>query len=168
MKNNRLIWYIVAFVVIVLIQVGIMNNLQFSGLVNPYFYILFILLLPVNIPHYLLLLLGFALGISIDIFTNTPGIHASATVFASFIRPFLFNSYNFDEKEKVLVPTLHNIGFKSFVRYALLMIIIHHFFLFFIEVFSFSGFLYTLIRAVLSSIFTFVVVLISQFLIFRK
>jgi rod shape-determining protein MreD len=166
--NRGPVWYIVAFIVIVLIQVAIMNNLQFSGFVNPYFYILFILLLPVNIPNYLLLLSGFLLGITIDIFSNTPGIHASATVFVAFLRPFLFNSYNFDDKEKVMIPTLKNIGIKSFIKYAALMIIIHHFFLFFIEVFSFSGFLYTLLRCILSSIFTFVVVLISQFLIFRK
>jgi rod shape-determining protein MreD len=166
--NKGLIWNIVAFVVIVLIQVAIMNNLQFSGFVNPYFYILFILLLPVNIPNYQLLFSGFLLGITIDIFANTPGIHASATVFVSFLRPFLFNSYNFDDKEKVLIPSLRNIGVRSFVKYAALMILIHHFFLFFIEVFSFSGFLYTMLRAVLSSIFTFVVILISQFIIFRK
>lgn len=166
--NKGLVWYIVAFIVIVLIQVAVMNNLQFSGFINPYFYILFVLLLPVNIPNYLLLISGFLLGITIDVFSNTPGIHASATVFVSFLRPFLFNSYNFDDKEKVMIPTLKNIGIKSFMKYAALMIIIHHFFLFFIEVFSFSGFLYTLLRCVLSSIFTFVVVLLSQFLIFRK
>jgi rod shape-determining protein MreD len=166
--NKRLIWFIIAFVAIVLIQVGVMNNLQFSGFINPYFYILFILLLPVNIPHYLLLLSGFLLGITIDIFSNTPGIHASATVFVSFLRPFLFNSYNFDDKEKVMIPSLANIGVKSFMKYAVLMIVIHHFFLFYIEVFSFSGFFYTLLRCILSSIFTFVVILISQLLIFRK
>jgi rod shape-determining protein MreD len=166
--NKTLLWYCIAFIVIVLIQVGIMNNLQFSGFINPYFYILFILLLPVNIPRYLLLISGFLLGITIDIFSNTPGIHASATVFVSFIRPYLFNSYNFDDKDKVLIPSLGNIGIRSFVKYAALMIVIHHFFLFFIEVFSFSGFFYTLLRCILSSIFTFVVVLISQFLIFRK
>jgi rod shape-determining protein MreD len=166
--NKGPVWYIIAFISIVLIQVGIMNNLQFSGFVNPYFYILFILLLPVNIPNYLLLISGFLLGLTIDIFSNTPGIHASATVFVSFLRPFLFNSYNFDDKEKVMIPTLKNIGIKSFVKYAALMILIHHFFLFYIEVFTFSGFLYTLVRCILSSIFTFVVVLISQFIIFRK
>jgi rod shape-determining protein MreD len=166
--NKGPVWYILTFVVIVLIQVGIMNNIQFSGFINPYFYILFILLLPVNIPQYLLLISGFLLGITIDIFSNTPGIHASATVFVSFLRPYLFNSYNFDDKEKVMIPTLANIGIKSFVKYAALMILIHHFFLFFIEVFSFSGFLFTLLRCMLSSIFTFVVILISQFIIFRK
>jgi rod shape-determining protein MreD len=166
--NKGPVWYIVSFIVIVLIQLLLMNNIQFSGFINPYFYILFIILLPINIPKYLLLILGFVLGITIDIFSNTPGIHASATVFIAFLRPFIINSYNLDDQEKMMIPSLANIGIKWFVKYLVIMIIAHHFFLFFVEVFSFSGILLTLLRCILSSIFTFVFILISQFLIFRK
>jgi rod shape-determining protein MreD len=162
------IWYIVSFVVIVLIQLLLMNNIQFSGFINPYFYILFIILLPINIPHYLLLILGFLVGITVDIFSNTPGIHASASVFIAFIRPFVLNSNNLDDLERMMIPSIVNIGAKAFLKYLVIMIFVHHFFLFFIEVFSFSGFLHTLLRCILSSIFTFVFILISQFLIFRK
>jgi rod shape-determining protein MreD len=166
--NKGPVWYIISFVVIVLLQVMLMNNIQFSGFINPYFYILFIILLQINIPSYLLLILGFILGITIDIFSNTPGIHASATVFIAFLRPFIINSYNLDEKERMMIPSISNIGLKWFIKYVAIMIVAHHFFLFYIEVFSFSGFLHTLLRCVLSSIFTFVFILISQFLIFRK
>ena len=166
--NKGPVWYIITFVVIVLIQVLMMNNLQFSGYVNPYFYILFIILLPINIPRYLLLFLGFLMGITIDVFSNTPGIHASATTFIAFLRPFIFNPGNFDDKEKMMIPSVMNIGIKMFMKYAAMMILFHHLFLFFIEAFSFSGFLFTLLRCILSSIFTFVFVLISQFLIFRR
>ena len=166
--NKSTVWYIISFVVIVLIQILLMNNIQFSGFINPYFYILFIILLPINIPSYILLILGFVLGITIDIFSNTPGIHASATVFVAFIRPFIINSYNLDDKEKMLIPSISNIGVKWFIKYVVIMILAHHLFLFYIEVFSFSGFLLTLMRCFLSSIFTFVFILISQFIIFRK
>jgi len=166
--NKGPVWYIVSFIVIVLIQILVMNNIQFSGYVNPYFYVLFILILPINIPRYLLLILGFILGITIDVFSNTPGIHASATVLLSFVRPFLFNTYNLDDQEKSMIPSISNIGLGWFLRYAAVLILIHHFLLFYIEVFSFNGFLHTLIRCIFSSIFTFVFVVISQFLIFRK
>jgi len=166
--NKGPVWYIVSFVVIVLIQIVMMNNMQFSGFINPYFYILFIILLPIGIQGYLLLILGFLLGITIDVFSNTPGIHASATVFIAFLRPFIINSNNLDEKERMMIPSITNIGVKWFLKYAVMMILAHHLFLFFIEVFSFSGFLHTLLRSILSSIFTFVFILISQFLIFRK
>jgi rod shape-determining protein MreD len=166
--NKGPLWYIIMFVVIVLIQLLLMNNIQFSGFINPYFYILFIILLPINIPRYILLFLGFFVGITIDVFSNTPGIHASASVFIAFIRPFIINSYNLDDQEKMMIPTIANIGVKWFIKYVVIMIVAHHFFLFYIEVFSFSGFLHTLLRCILSSIFTFVFILISQFLIFRK
>ncbi|HPS13310.1 MAG TPA: rod shape-determining protein MreD [Prolixibacteraceae bacterium] len=166
--NKGPVWYIVTFVTIVLIQLLLMNNIQFSGYINPYFYILFIILLPISIPTYLLLIAGFFLGITIDIFSNTPGIHASATVFMSFIRPYVINSYNLEDQEKIKIPSIMNLGIKWFVKYLLIMVLVHHIFLFFIEVFSFSGFLHTLLRCILSSIFTFVFILISQFIVFRK
>lgn len=73
--------YAIMFVSLVLVQVLILNNIQFSGFVNPYVYVLFILLLPFTIPGYLLLGLSFLMGISIDIFSNTLGLHAAASVF---------------------------------------------------------------------------------------
>ena len=97
--NKKLHWYILLFLVSVLVQVLIMNNMQFSRFVNPYFYVLFILLLPINFPRYLLLILGFVLGITIDVFSNTPGIHASSAVFMAFLRPYVINASNVDEQD---------------------------------------------------------------------
>lgn len=156
------------FLVTVLIQVLFMNNIQFSRFLNPYFYVLFILLLPLNTPRYLILLLGFLIGITIDIFSNTPGIHASSTVFMAFLRPYIINSSNLDDQERVMSPTIANIGFGQFFRYAAILIVAHHFFLFYVEIFSFQGFFQTFLRSFCSSIFTFVFIVISQFLIFRK
>ncbi|MDA3927598.1 MAG: rod shape-determining protein MreD [Prolixibacteraceae bacterium] len=166
--NKKAYWYIVLFLVVVLIQVAFMNNMQFSRFVNPYFYVLFILLLPINIPRYLLLILGFILGITIDIFSNTPGIHASASVFMAFVRPYVVNTSNLDDNEKGLIPSVVNMGFGWFVRYASILIVLHHFFLFYVEIFSFQGFFQTFFRSFFSSIFTFVFIIISQFLVFRK
>lgn len=166
--NNSYGKYILMFVLVVLIQVLFMNNIQFSGFVNPYFYVLFILLLPLNTPRYLLLILGFILGLSIDVFTNTPGIHASATVFMAFVRPFFINTSNMEDSEKFMSPTIWNLGFGSFVRYALILIVLHHFFLFYIEVFSFHGFIQTFLRSFFSSIFTFIFIVLSQLIMFRK
>jgi len=70
--------------ILILFQVFVLNNIQVSGYINPYMYVLFILLLPFETPRWLLLISGFAIGISIDLFANTPGMHASATVFMAF------------------------------------------------------------------------------------
>ena len=66
------------FIILVLVQVLVLNNIQFLGYINPYIYILFILSLPVRTPRWASLLLAFVLGLTIDIFANTPGMHASA------------------------------------------------------------------------------------------
>ena len=166
--NKSPYWYIALFVYAVLVQVLIMNHLQFSGFVNPYFYILFILILPINFPRYLLLILGFVLGITVDVFSNTPGIHASSTVFMAFLRPYVINTSNVDEQDRMMIPSVANIGFGWFIRYALILITFHHLFLFFVEIFTAKGFLNTLLRSFSSAIFTFVFILVNQFLIFRK
>ena len=166
--SKSIIWYIGLFVFSVLIQVLFMDNIQFYSMVNPYFYVLFVLLLPINTPRYLLLILGFVLGLTIDVFANTPGIHASATVFMAFLRPFMINTANIDEQEKAISPTLMNMGVGWFVKYSLVLILFHHTFLFFVEIFSFHVFLNNLLRSLLSGLFTFVLVVLSQFIIYRK
>lgn len=166
--NKQPGWYILFFIVVVLLQVLFINNLQINGFIIPYFYVLFILLLPVNIPRFLLLFLAFILGVTIDIFSSTPGIHASATVLIAFIRPFMIDTSNLEDQDKGIIPSMQNFGFQWFLKYAVVLILIHHFFLFFIEVFSFKAFLYTFLRSALSTIFTLVLIIISQFLIYRK
>lgn len=161
--------YVIMFVVLVLIQVLIMNNIQFSGFVNPYIYILFILLLPFTIPGYLLLGLSFLLGISIDIFNNTPGVHAGATVLLGFLRPGIASLISSREIiEKGNTPNMKQLGFASFLKYTVIAVLVHHLFLFYAEAFSFVGFFHTLLRAVLSSVFSIVIILASQFILFKN
>ena len=77
---------IISFILLVLVQVLALNNIQFLGYINPYIYILFILSLPVRLPQWITLLLGFVLGLTIDTFSNTMGTHAFATVLIAFLR----------------------------------------------------------------------------------
>ncbi|WP_372775848.1 rod shape-determining protein MreD [Mangrovibacterium sp.] len=167
--NSGVLRYTASWVILVLVQVLLLNHIQISGLINPYLYILFILILPFNTPNYLLLILGFLLGLNIDIFSNTLGIHASATTFLAFVRPFVINLISSrDVLELNQAPKISELGFAWFFRYTLILVVIHHFFLFFIEVFSFSGFFHTLMRIVFSSVLTIVLVIISQYLVAKK
>ena len=78
---------------LVLIQVLALNNIQFLGFLNPYIYILFILSLPVKLPNWITLLLAFVLGLTIDAFSNTMGMHAFATVLVAFLRGGIINLF---------------------------------------------------------------------------
>lgn len=160
---------LVRFAVLVLVQVLILNNIQISGYLNPYIYILFILLLPFETPNWLLLVVAFTLGLSIDLFSQTPGIHAFATVFLAFFRPFVLNILSpRDGYGSGTYPRIYYYGFEWFVKYSLILVFLHHFVLFFAEVFRLSGFFHTLLRVAASTLFSTLIIVISQYLVFRK
>jgi rod shape-determining protein MreD len=153
------------FVFLVLFQVLILNNIQFSGYINPYFYIYFILLLPFETPRWLLLISAFLLGISLDAFTNTFGLNAAACVLMAFVRPFVISAISTGTEFMTgHSPSLKNQGLKWFAYYSIILVLIHHFALFYLEIFRFTEFFQTLIRALLSSAFTLVLVFIAQYL----
>ena len=162
-----LIKYVIIFVVLVLIQVLFLNQVQFSGFVNPYIYILFIMLLPLKAPRYAILIGAFLLGLSVDIFSNTLGIHAFASVFIAYVRPVIIRVITNREEDMSDYPGLRQNGMGWFLYYTTLMVLIHHSVLFFVEVFSFANFLDTLYRILLSSISSIFVIVLSQFIVFR-
>ncbi|MDR1859693.1 MAG: rod shape-determining protein MreD [Bacteroidales bacterium] len=160
--------YSALFILLVLLQTLLLNHIELGGLINPYFYVLFIILLPKETPKYMLLLLGFALGFIIDIFSNTPGMHAAATTFLAFIRPTVIKPDQRDLNEVNAQPRLSQMSISRFVQYVALMVFSHHIFLFMVEAFSFDDLLFTLLRAVISSIITIVLIIISQLLFDRE
>jgi len=159
----------IRFIVLVLIQVAILNNIQVSGFLNPYMYVLFILLLPFETPNWLLLSLSFLLGFSVDIFSGTLGMHASACVFMGYVRPYVLNYLSLrDGYEIGTYPGISYYGFAWFLKYALVLVVAHHSFLFIIEAFSFANFSETMVRIIFSSFFSLTLLVTSQFLMFKK
>ena len=92
--------------VLILVQVLVLNNMNLGGYLNPYIYVLFLLLLPANINRSLLLIIAFITGLTIDYFGNTLGLHAAASVFLAFLRPgvinLLFRNHEFTSGEEPL------------------------------------------------------------------
>jgi len=157
------------FLIVIFLQILVFNNIQFSGYINPHFYILFILLLPNKTPAWFSMISAFILGYIIDIFSQCPGLHASASVFIAFIRPYIIASIKTtNEINPDIEPNLSNMGFRWFIIYSTILIIAHHLVYFFLEVFRFSNFLDTFYRVIISSFITFIAILLSQLLIFKK
>jgi rod shape-determining protein MreD len=166
--GNSFIKNILRFIILILVQVTILDNINFGGYVNPYLYVYFILLLPFEVPGWLLLISAFLMGISIDVFENTMGINAAATVLMAFFRPVILKSLSSGkEYEKMDKPSIGGFGFSWFFTYSVILIFIHHLTLFYLEVFRFTHFFATLQRAILSTIFTLILVIIVQY-IFEK
>ena len=167
--SRVLIFNLIRFVVLVLLQAFLLKNISLYNLSVPYLYILFILLLPFETPNLLLFLLSFVLGITIDAFYDTPGLHAAACVVLAFVRVlFISITVQKDGFDNEPEPTLGNMGFRWFFTYAAVLILFHHFFLFNLEVFRLSELQYTLLRFLSSSVFTLFLVLISSFLFYRR
>jgi len=164
---NSIIRYGLIFVILILLQVLLFNNIQFSGYVNPYVYVMFILLLPVEIPQWLLLLISFFTGLTVDFFGGTTGMHAGATVAAGFVRPYILRFISpRDGYEPGALPSMMIYGVRWFLLYTILMVGIHHFVLFYLEVFRLSGFFHTLLRVAISSAFTVTFILLAEY--YRK
>jgi rod shape-determining protein MreD len=166
---NNIVINIFRFVLLVLFQSVILNNIQLGGFINPYLYVLFILLLPFETPKALLLPMAFLLGLSVDMFSNTMGIHASASVFMAFCRPYILKLVApRDGYEAETHPTIKSLGLRWFVVYTTFLVFLHHLFLFYMEVFRFSEFFMTLWRVILSAILTIFLVLLSQYLFYKS
>lgn len=166
---STIIRNIIRFVVLVLVQVLIIKNIELGRFINPFIYVLFLIILPFETPKWMLLFIGFLLGITIDMFYDTMGMHAAACVFISYIRPSVLNWFSPREGyEFGMQPTIQYLGVPWFLSYSSILIFLHHFVLFYIEVFRFSEFFSTVLRVVISSIFTLLLVVVSQYLFSKK
>ncbi|TKC05590.1 rod shape-determining protein MreD [Pedobacter polaris] len=166
--SSRIIFInIFRWIVLLFVQIFLLRNLNYYNLSTPFLYILFILVLPFRTPNFLLFLIAFGTGLTMDAFYDTLGVHTSACVALAFVRIlFISVSVNrdaFDEPE----PSLGNMGFKWFTLYAVLCTLVHHIVVFLLEAFKFNEIAYTLGRALLSVVFTMFVVLLVE-LIFHN
>ncbi len=166
---NEIIRNIIRFVILVGVQVLLIKNIELGRFINPFIYVLFIIVLPFETPKWLLLLSGFIIGITIDMFYDTAGMHAAACVFIAYIRPGVLKLFSpRDGYEFGTQPTIQYLGVPWFLSYSAILIVLHHIVLFYTEVFRFSEFFSTFFRVILSSVFTILLVVISQYLFHRK
>ena len=159
----RTLEYTILFVVMALLQVFLFSRIGVSVYIHPLAYVAFIILLPMEIAPLALLGLGLLLGVTLDFFMATAGIHTVAALLAAFCRPALLNVLvGKDEVKDGGVPNVNRIGAKKFVRYASAMILIHSTAFFLLETLSWSFFYRTALRIALSSAVTLPLVYFCQ------
>ena len=164
--DSQIVKNIIRFIGIILLQVLIFQRVDFGWeYVSLIIYPMFILLLPFQTSKVLLIILGFCLGISIDIFYNSLGVHASATVFLAYLRPYVLkmlepaNGYPASS-----APTKYHMGLNWFMTYAGILLFAHLFFYFSVEVFTYVYFLEILLKSFVSFLISYFVILLHQFL----
>lgn len=167
MQSNEIIINCVRFIVLVFLQVFLLNNINLAGYINPYVYVLFILLYPSEGNQPLLIFLSFLLGLFVDIFEDSGGVHAAACAFVAYIRPIALKysfgiSYEYNSVKLEKAAPIERFTFVASI------ILIHHFIMFALEIFSFNHIMLLLKSTLFSGIFTLVLVLGSLILFNRK
>ncbi len=155
-------------VFLILLQVMVLNNPALGALFVPQIYILFLLALPFETPKWLLLPLAFGYGLAIDMFTNTPGLHAASCVWVAYMRPRILRlfapreGYEFGTR-----PHISDMGLRWYLYYAGTLVLLHHTCFFLLEIFRFTDFHLTLLRITCSGLLTLALLILAQYLTFR-
>lgn len=160
---------VLRFLLLLVLQVLVLDHLDVAhGLVVPYLYVLALLMLPFELPAWAALLIGAATGLIMDTFGSTPGMHMSACVVMMYARIHLLALIAPREGyEYGLSATVPSMGITWYLTYSGLLILLHHLWLFFVELHSFDRFFGTFLRALLSAIATLGLCILAQFLTSR-
>jgi hypothetical protein len=136
----------------------------------PYFYFVLILWLPFKTSKTSLLFYGFVIGMIVDVFYKTPGLHTAASVLIAYMRPFVINlllpkeATEWGDEE----PTRFSMGSLSYSTYVLFLTILHNGYLIFLEWIQFGSFLYFIGKLIGTTVFSLFLMLIAELFVHRK
>ncbi len=161
--NAQVIQNTIRFLALVFLQVTVFNNIAINGLFNPFVYVLFVLMLPSSTSHWVVVAMSFLIGLSVDVFLNTPGLHAGASAFMGYIRQFWLDIL-LKVENKSKVNAIATFDFSQFTVYASALIFMHHLWLFMAEWFRFGEIHLILLKVVLSTLLSCICVVVFRYL----
>ena len=157
----------IRFIALVLLQALVLNHINFLGFINPYLYILFIIIYPIKNSRLLFIFLSFLLGLSVDLFSDSGGVHAAASVTLAFIRPAFLKSI-FGALYEHQTIKFNAVDFLPKLVYISLLTIVHHFIMFSLEIFNISNIILIAQKTLFSSIFTIILCILVTIIFSRK
>jgi cell shape-determining protein MreD len=168
---NNILKNSIRFVLFLLIQIIILNEVPpIHQFITPYLYFTFLLWLPFGTNRLTMTIIGFVLGFSLDIFTNTPGLHAAAATLVGYIRPTVLNVLLAQETSEEVnkEPSVGTMGWGPFLIYVFILTIIHHFYLVLLEWLQFGNFTYFIGKVVATSLMSVILILLVELLMNRR
>lgn len=164
---NRMFRNILNCIVIIIVQIVVLNNVNILGHLCPYLYLLCVMMLPINLHGSLIMLYSFMLGLVIDLFCGTLGLHAASTVAMGAVFKLTTHAFHGRNDTKPgTVTDINTVGTNTYILFTLCLVSVHHVLLFFLDTFSFNHFFTTLKYALLNMVLTSSVIIFCQ-LIFR-
>jgi hypothetical protein len=168
---NSIVKNIFRFIFFILVQVFVLNKVPpLHQFIIPYLYFLFILWLPFNINRFFLLIISFLLGLTLDYFSGTQGLHAAPCVLIAYLRPFLLNLLIPQEttEQSYVEPSIKSMGWAPYSLYVVLLTFVHHFYLVLIEWLQFGNFIYFIGKVAGTTAVSLLLIFITEMLFFRK
>ncbi len=160
--------YSILFITTLLFQVLVLNHFEISRFVYPMMYVILILDLPVKINQFLVVAISILLGICLDALSDTFGLHTSSLILVAYIRPIVLKYIRpRDGYDKINQPTLREMGKFWYAEYALIILFIHHLWFFSFELFRMDLAGTIILKSLLSTIFSFILILLVQYLFYK-
>ncbi|MCD8290131.1 MAG: rod shape-determining protein MreD [Prevotella sp.] len=150
------------YVVLGIVQVFVLNRISLLGCATPFLYIYFILPFRRNYPKWIIILCGFIMGLSMDIFTNTPGVAAASSTLLAFIQPFILNLFVQKDSADDMMPTIKVLGLRRYISYSLICVFIYCLIFYSIETFNFFNWQQWLLDIAGSTILTALLIIVIE------
>ena len=158
---------IIRYIVVMMLQVLLFDQLQLLGVCHPYIYILCLLMMPITLSHSADMLIGAAVGLVMDVFCNSLGVHMASCILLMFIRPYLLGAVVNDKDRLNDEINLRSIGAEAFLKYVAILVPIHHFAIFMLGAWSWSHIGFVLLETLVSVVLTWIVIVSYNVLKYR-
>ena len=147
------------YIVVMLLQVLLFNQLQLFGVCHPYVYVMCLLMMPLTLSQNADMIIGAAVGLVMDMFCNSLGVHTAACILLMFIRPYLVGVLVNDKDRLNEQLTSRTLGIEAMIKYVVIMVLIHHFMVFMLAAWNWTHFWFVLAETAVSSLLTIAIIL---------
>ncbi len=142
-----------------ILQVLLFDQLQLLGVCHPYIYVLCLLMMPITLSHSADMIIGAVVGLIMDIFCNSMGIHTAACIFIMFIRPYLIGAIVNDKDRLNEQISLRSLGMEALLRYVVILVVIHHLIVFLLAAWNWAHIGFVLVETLVSSLVTIFIII---------
>ena len=147
------------YILVMLLQVLLFDQLQLWGVCHPYVYVLCLLMLPITLPHNMDMLIGALAGLIMDVCCNSLGVHISVCVLIMFARPYLVGVLVNDKDRLNEQISIRSLGMEAMVKYVCILVVVHHFLIFLLGAWSWHHIGFVLLATLVSSLITILIIL---------
>ncbi len=147
------------YILVMLLQVLLFDQLQLWGVCHPYVYVLCLLMLPITLPHNIDMLIGALAGLIMDVCCNSLGVHISVCVLIMFARPYLVGVLVNDKDRLNEQISIRSLGMEAMVKYVCILVVVHHFLIFLLGAWSWHHIGFVLLATLVSSLITILIIL---------